>query len=165
MRNPAFPIALWDHTIYSHCRLKGNLRWQAIQLVRWQDGVRVTTIRFYEGRGLLPEPDRTSGGPRRYDKTALERLTFIRHARELVFDLDDILDLASLTDRPDMSCQVAHEITDRHLQTVERRLAILIDLLRELRGMLKRCAGGEVGECCVIEIIGDHTLCTINAHR
>ena len=64
-------------------------------------GVKVTTIRFYETRGLLPEPGRTEGGQRRYGKSALERLTFIRHARELGFELDDILELASLTDRPD----------------------------------------------------------------
>lgn len=130
-----------------------------------RSGVKVTTIRFYEERGLLAEPDRTSGGQRRYSSMALERLTFIRHARELGFDLDDILDLASLTDRPDMSCQSAHEITDRHLQAVERRLAILLELQKELSLMLERCAGGAVGNCRVIEILGDHRLCVTQDHH
>lgn len=88
-----------------------------------RSGVKVTTIRFYENRGLLRQPDRTSGGQRRYDNAALERLIFVRHARELGFELNDILDIASLTDKPDMSCQSAHEITHRHLQAVKRRLA------------------------------------------
>lgn len=127
-------------------------------------GVKVTTIRYYEGRGLLPEPDRTEGGQRRYDQAALERLTFIRHARELGFELDDILELASLTDRPDISCQHAHEITDHHLKTVKRRIAILADLQEELERMLARCKGGEVGHCRVIEILGDHRLCKADAH-
>lgn len=130
-----------------------------------RSGVKVTTVRFYEERGLLPEPGRTSGGQRRYDSVALERLTFIRHARELGFDLDDILDLASLTDRADMSCQRAHQITDRHLQAVGRRLAILQELQKELSLMLERCARGAVGNCRVIEILGDHRLCTTQDHH
>ncbi len=127
-------------------------------------GVKVTTIRFYEGRGLLPEPGRTEGGQRRYDKSALERLTFIRHARELGFELGDILELASLTDHPDISCQLAHEITDRHLEAVKRRLSILSALQDELNLMLARCEGGEVGDCRVIEILGDHQLCAAARH-
>ncbi|MCL4674601.1 MAG: helix-turn-helix domain-containing protein [Pararhodobacter sp.] len=127
-------------------------------------GVKVTTIRFYEARGLLPDPDRSEGGQRRYDQAALERLSFIRHARELGFELDDILELASLTDRPDLSCRHAHEITDRHLRAVVRRIAILTDLRDELERMLARCEGGEVGHCRVIEILGDHRLCKAEAH-
>lgn len=130
-----------------------------------RSGVKVTTIRFYEARGVLPEPDRTEGGQRRYGQAALERLTFIRHARELGFELDDILELASLTDRPDLSCQHAHEITDRHLKTVTRRIAILNDLRDELARMLARCEGGEMGHCRVIEILGDHRLCKAQTHR
>lgn len=129
-----------------------------------QTGVKVTTIRFYEGRGLLPEPDRTEGGQRRYGLAALQRLTFIRHARELGFALDDIVDLASLTDRPDISCQQAHEITGHHLKAVKRRIAILTDLRDELELMLARCQGGEVGHCRVIEILGDHRLCNAETH-
>lgn len=127
-------------------------------------GVKVTTIRFYETRGLLPEPGRTEGGQRRYGKSALERLTFIRHARELGFELDDILELASLTDRPDISCEIAHEITGRHLKAVARRLSILAALRGELELMLARCEGGAVGNCRVIEILGDHRVCETQKH-
>lgn len=47
--------------------------------------VKVPTIRYYEEMGLLAEAERTSGNQRRYDKDGLERLSFIRHARDLGF--------------------------------------------------------------------------------
>jgi DNA-binding transcriptional MerR regulator len=62
--------------------------------------VKVPTIRYYEQIGLLPEPPRTEGQQRRYDKDAVARLAFIRHARELGFDLDAIRTLMSLQDNP-----------------------------------------------------------------
>lgn len=59
-------------------------------------GVKVPTIRYYEQIGLLPEPDRSAGNQRLYGQSALDRLAFIRHARELGFPLDAIRDLLSL---------------------------------------------------------------------
>ena len=44
-----------------------------------ETGVKVPTIRYYEGIGLLAAPPRTEGNQRRYDATALERLRFIAH--------------------------------------------------------------------------------------
>mgnify|MGYP002621776545 CR=1 FL=1 len=53
-------------------------------------GTKVQTIRYYEDIGLLAKPARTEGGQRRYDAAALDRLAFIRHARELGFGLDAV---------------------------------------------------------------------------
>ena len=55
-------------------------------------GVKIPTIRYYEQIGLLPEAERSSGNQRLYSRTALDRLTFIRHARELGFTLEAIRD-------------------------------------------------------------------------
>ena len=52
--------------------------------------VKVPTIRSYEQIGLLPEPARTQSGQRRYGVAEVDRLNFIRHARELGFDIDNI---------------------------------------------------------------------------
>ena len=46
-------------------------------------GVKVPTIRYYEQMGLMPEGERTQGNQRRYRRDELERLAFIRHARDL----------------------------------------------------------------------------------
>ena len=51
-------------------------------------GIKVPTIRYYEQIGLLPAPGRTEGNRRCYSKAAIRRLTFIRHARELGFEID-----------------------------------------------------------------------------
>ena len=50
-------------------------------------GIKVPTIRYYESIGLLPSPPRTEGNRRLYDGADLRRLRFIRHARELGFEL------------------------------------------------------------------------------
>jgi DNA-binding transcriptional MerR regulator len=53
-------------------------------------GVKVPTIRYYEQVGLLAAPARTEGKQRRYRATDVMRLNFIRHGRELGFEIDDI---------------------------------------------------------------------------
>ena len=55
-----------------------------------QSGVKAPTIRFYEQIGLLPAPPRSEGNRRQYNGNDLRRLTFIRHARELGFEIDAI---------------------------------------------------------------------------
>jgi len=52
----------------------------------------VQTLRYYEQIGLMPKPPRTSGGQRRYGEDLLRRLLFIRHARDLGFEILDIRD-------------------------------------------------------------------------
>ena len=60
--------------------------------------VKVPTIRYYEEMGLLAEAERTRGNQRRYDKAGLERLSFIRHARDLGFSIEAISSLIELQD-------------------------------------------------------------------
>ena len=122
-------------------------------------GVKVPTIRYYEQIGLLPEPDRSAGNQRLYGQSALDRLAFIRHARELGFPLDAIRDLLSLSDRPDQSCAAADVIARAQLAEVESRLARLTALKGELERMVVQCAGGRIADCRVIEVLGDHSLC------
>lgn len=121
--------------------------------------VKVPTIRYYEEIGLLPEAERSMGNQRLYGRKAQERLTFIRHARELGFPLDAIRDLLSLSDRPDQSCAAADAIASAQLAAVEARIARLVALKAELERMLVQCAGGVIADCRVIEVLGDHALC------
>lgn len=63
-------------------------------------GVNVQTVRYYERRGLLPEPERRASGYRQYTPAALERLQFIRRAQELGFTLNEIDELLQLRTDP-----------------------------------------------------------------
>ena len=127
-------------------------------------GVKVPTIRYYEQIGLLPEAERSAGNQRLYSRKALQRLAFIRHARDLGFTLEAIRDLLSLSDRPDQPCTAADAIARAQLVEVESRLARLTTLKAELERMVRQCAGGSIADCRVIEVLGDHALCATD-HR
>jgi DNA-binding transcriptional MerR regulator len=114
-------------------------------------GVKVPTIRYYEQIGLLEVPPRTEGQQRRYDPEAVRRLNFIRHSRELGFEIDDIRELLSLSAQPHRPCENADKITARHLDAVDLRIKQLTALRKELKRMLDDCHGGCVAECRVID--------------
>lgn len=124
------------------------------ELARRTD-VKVPTIRYYEQIGLLPPPPRTEGQQRRYGKAAVKRLSFIRHSRELGFDVEAIRTLLSLQDDPEQSCASADRIAKTHLAEVEKRIASLTALRLELQRMVEECACGRVAECRVIETLAD----------
>ncbi len=120
---------------------------------------KVQTIRHYEKIGLLPPAARTEGGQRRYSQAHLERLKFIRHARELGFGLAQIRALLELADAPEQPCARADAIAREQLAQVESRIRRLEALRAELARMLRECRGGRVADCRVIEILADHELC------
>jgi DNA-binding transcriptional MerR regulator len=69
-----------------------------------QSGVHIETIRYYERTGVLPRAARASNGRRTYGEEDAGRLTFIRHARELGFELTSVRALLALQKQPDVSC-------------------------------------------------------------
>ena len=75
-----------------------------------QSGVKVPTIRYYEQIGLLSAPARSDGNRRQYEAGELRRLAFIRHSRELGFDIEAIRTLLTLQDNPLQPCATADAI-------------------------------------------------------
>lgn len=124
-----------------------------------QSGVKIPTIRYYEQIGLLPVPQRSDGNRRHYDKADVRRLAFIRHARELGFEIDAIRTLLILQDDPSQPCAKADKIARARLADVEQRLASLTALKAELISMVEGCSHGHVGACRVIEVLADHSQC------
>ncbi|XBQ17357.1 MAG: helix-turn-helix domain-containing protein [Oceanicaulis sp.] len=119
-------------------------------------GVKVTTIRYYEQNGLMAEPERAASGHRRYDEMALERLGFIRQARELGFDLSSIRELLDLAADPDRPCVAVDTIAQRHMDAIACKIARLTALKGELERVLHACASERVGDCRVLESIAGH---------
>lgn len=126
--------------------------------------VKVPTIRYYEQVGLMPAPPRTEGKQRRYGAEEVSRLNFIRHARELGFEVEAIRELLALSENPDQSCAEADRIARRHMVEVERRIAQLTSLRTELQRMVSECSHGRVGECRVIQVLADHGECEHEQH-
>ena len=118
-------------------------------------GVKVPTIRYYEQIGLLPAPTRTEGNRRHYESGDLRRLAFIRHARELGFEIEAIRTLLALQDNPDQPCGTADAIARARLVEVRQRIASLTALQAELERMVEECACGRVADCRVIETLAD----------
>lgn len=124
-----------------------------------QSGVKVPTIRYYEQIGLLPAPIRNDGNRRQYEPRDLRRLAFIRHARELGFEIGAIRALLTLQDDPAQPCATADAIAQARLTEVIQRIRSLSALKVELEAMVEGCRHGKVGECRVIEVLADHGQC------
>ena len=127
-------------------------------------GVKIPTIRFYEQIGLLAPPPRTGGNQRRYGKAEVDRLNFIRHSRELGFEVEDIRELLAMSASPQSSCHEVDSIAINHLKEVERRIASLTALRSELTRMIEECDKGQICDCRIIEVLADHGQCVNTRH-
>jgi DNA-binding transcriptional MerR regulator len=129
-----------------------------------QTGVKVPTIRYYESIGLLPSPSRTEGNRRQYDDGAVARLKFIRHARELGFEVDAIRELLDLAEQPQRSCAKVDALARAHLQAIVSRIERLTALKAEVESMIKACAKGKIAKCRVIDVLSHHEHCLHERH-
>jgi MerR family mercuric resistance operon transcriptional regulator len=115
--------------------------------------VHVETIRFYQRRGLLPEPKRPASSVRRYGEEAAARLRFIKRAQDIGFTLDEVADLLRL----ERGCRDAHDLATAKLATVERRLADLTRIRKTLRELIARCEEGAARSCPIIDTLAGKT--------
>jgi len=122
-------------------------------------GVKVPTIRFYEQKGLLPEPERTAGNQRRYTPAALNRLAFIRHARDLGLPLEDVAALISLEGATGTALNRAHDIAQSQQVRLRERIKKLQRLEGELGRIATACDGKHDHVCAVLHAFGDHGTC------
>jgi MerR family transcriptional regulator, mercuric resistance operon regulatory protein len=112
-------------------------------------GVGVETVRYYQRRGLLPEPRRPQGSVRRYGGGEVARLAFIRRAQEVGFTLDEVKDLIRIGESP--NCRGAREIAARKLEVVRMRLRDLAQVRDALAELIGQCDAGKDRRCPIIE--------------
>lgn len=109
-------------------------------------GVSTKTIRFYEDSGLVPAPDRTHSGHRRYGKDTVDRLRFIRRCQTAGMTLTEVREIFALHDRGESLCgQVEQTLTDR-LHHVRARIAELEVFETYLAGLLAHASEGRAAE-------------------
>lgn len=109
-------------------------------------GVHVETIRFYQRRGLLAEPDRPPGGIRRYGEVDAARIRFIKSAQALGFSLDEVMTLLTLEDGT--RCSEASKIAQQKLSEVRSKLADLRHMEKTLSKLVGECEKGRGQVCC-----------------
>lgn len=102
-----------------------------------QAGVNVETIRFYQRRGLVTEPQKPLGGIRRYTQAHAQRIRFIKEAQKLGFSLDEVADLLALEDG--RHCREAEQLGSSKLATVRERMAQLSRIEKALAALVDQC--------------------------
>ncbi len=117
-----------------------------------QADVGVETVRFYERKGLLEEPERKPSGYRQYDETVVQRLEFIRRAKELGFTLKEIKELLSLKLDPTTTCSDVKARAESKIEDIESKIRTLRQMKRSLVKLTKSCCGsGPTSDCPVLE--------------
>jgi len=101
--------------------------------------VNVQTLRYYERRGLLAEPQRTSSGYRVYTPDAVQVVRFVKRAQQLGFTLDDIEDLLHLADGGPDSCQEAKAMARSRIADLQRRIEELAGMRDALARLVDTC--------------------------
>ena len=129
-----------------------------------ETGVKVPTIRYYESVGLLPPAPRTDSNRRQYDVRAVRRLQFIRHARELGFEVEAIRELLDLAEQPQRSCAKVDSLAREHLQAITSRIERLQALKVEMQHMINACSRGRIAKCRVIDVLSHHEHCLHRQH-
>lgn len=113
-------------------------------------GVGVETIRFYERQKLLPAPARTEGGYRAYPESAVERVRFVRRAKELGFTLEEIGQLLALQVSHGKSCESVRKRALAKVDAIEKKLRDLSAMRSALEVLIARCSGLEGTDDCTI---------------
>ncbi len=117
-------------------------------------GVGVETIRFYEREGLMEEPDRRPSGYRQYPDVAVDRLQFIRRAKELGFSLREIRELLALRLDQSSRCSEVKRLAEAKISDVEAKIRSLKRIRTVLRNLTEACDEQRpTGECPVLDAL------------
>jgi DNA-binding transcriptional MerR regulator len=111
-------------------------------------GVGIDTVRFYERRGLLPAPPRSSSGYRDYSSRTVSRLRLTKQLQQLGFTLNEVVEVLSDVDGGEATCAGERERFEAVLVRIDEKLAALRSMRSRLTKTLRRC---ESGQCDVLE--------------
>ena len=118
-------------------------------------GVNVQTVRYYERRGLLPEPERRASGYRDYGTGDLTRLRFILRAKSLGFTLSEVEDLLELRVDPGRTAEDVRRQAEGKIADVEAKIRDLRRIRRALGRLVDTCdAHGPPEACALMHAVG-----------
>lgn len=118
--------------------------------------VNVQTVRYYERRGLIPEPPRTSGGFRQYSPDHVARIRFIKRAQELGFTLDEAGELLNLRATPEADRADVRAVAQEKRDEIEQKIADLQRMQTTLNHLIAACEGhGTTDDCPILHALED----------
>lgn len=117
-------------------------------------GVGIDTVRYYERNGLLPPAPREASGYRRFDRSDVMRLHFIRRAKASGFTLVEIRELLALSGRSGEGMSKLKAVAEARLAALEVRLAELTSIRDGLRTLVQHCPGqGTIDNCPILDAL------------
>lgn len=116
--------------------------------------VNLQTIRYYERRGLLSKPIRTTSNYRIYSDDAVRRVVFIKRAQELGFTLKEIGELLCFRATPRLQCHHVRKRADVKLHNIEDKIQGLQAIRRALARLIRSCPGrAPITDCPILEAL------------
>ncbi len=121
-------------------------------------GVNVQTLRYYERRGLLPEPDRLESGYRSYGVDAVRTVRFVKSAQQLGFSLEEVDSLLDLAAGGPDNCDAAKTLANEKLAQLAQKIASLTTMRHSLRQLVATCERSRAKRVCpLLDAIEHHT--------
>jgi MerR family transcriptional regulator, copper efflux regulator len=123
-------------------------------------GVGVETIRFYERKGLIAQPQKPHGGGYRiYSDEIIRRIRFIRQGQDLGFSLKEIGELLTLRANPNTDCSEVQKRANEKLAEVEMKILRLKDIKTALKDVISACpARGSLKSCSIISALENRSV-------
>lgn len=113
-------------------------------------GVNIETVRYYERRGILPQPKRRESGYREYTTEDVLRLRFIKRAQQLGFSLQEISELLSLRVSPETTCSDVKKQAEAKLTSIAEKIAELERMQAALTRLITECDEKQPSSACPI---------------
>ena len=120
--------------------------------------INIETIRYYERRGLIPEPHRRESGYREFTPRYIERIRFIKRAQTLGFTLREISELLTLADG-NPACKDIRKFAEDKVKDIENRIHDLKKIKKVLNNLVKECMNkGKLSYCPIVESLTQHGI-------
>ena len=116
-----------------------------------RSGISPKMIRYYEQIGLLDTAKRSNSGYRIYSNQDIKNLCFLRQARDLGFSSKQMKELLNLWKNTDRQSADVNKLTLKHIETLNRKIAQLQDMVSLLQISADHCSGDENAECAILE--------------
>ncbi|WP_299021441.1 Cu(I)-responsive transcriptional regulator [uncultured Photobacterium sp.] len=127
-----------------------------ISEVAKQTGLTAKTIRFYEDKGIISTPARSSNGYRYYSQTNIDELLLIRRSRLVGFTLDECRDLLAFSRDPQRRSADVKAKAEHKLAEIDDKIAELMKMKNTLEALTKQCPGDDSARCPIIEGLCQH---------
>jgi len=139
---------------YNHDRGGDKLKGITIGQVAKASNINIETVRYYERRGLIPEPPRNESGYRMFSKEAIQDIKFIKRAQGLGFTLEEIKKLLSASnDEESFKAEELYDFATEKIQEIESKIREFNNMKSLLEDVARKCPGPGVprNQCSIIK--------------